>query len=114
LALTQDREVKYSNCMVDKTADNELASNYENVSPSKAIPGQTIIRMAFKMNMEYYNGHYAVYLGKTASGGVIVATKNGTDAQPRIMLLDDLLKQHPQFGILKGIDGDNSAYYNLK
>ncbi|MBU3661373.1 MAG: hypothetical protein FGM14_16005 [Flavobacteriales bacterium] len=115
LALTQLRKIKYTNgCMVDKLADNQLESNYKNVAPNKVIPGKTIIRMAFKMNMDYYNGHYAVYLGKNSAGGVIVATKNGTDAQPRIMLLDDLLKQHPQFGILKGLDGDNSAYYNLK
>ncbi|MBI1838241.1 MAG: hypothetical protein HYR91_13345, partial [Flavobacteriia bacterium] len=114
LALTQDRQVNYSNCMKDNTADNQLASNYENVAPNKAIPGQTIIRMAYKMNGDYYNGHYAVYLGKNAAGGVIVATKNGTDAQPRIMLLDDLLKQHPQFGVLQGLGEDKSAYYNLK
>jgi RHS repeat-associated protein len=89
---------------------SELRSNFDNVKKSDMESGRTIIRMAKNGEIT----HACVFIDFDINGNIIVYTKNDAQAQPRIMLLKNLIKQRPDYGCPEPAYGDNTPYYNLK
>jgi RHS repeat-associated protein len=90
--------------------DAKLTVHYENVQPSEAQFGKTVLRFADKNNVSQ---HGAVYYGTDHSGNVYVYTKNGWHAKPEVMSLSSLLNKIPSYGNVQGIR-NNSGYYTVK
>ena len=90
--------------------DAKLTVHYENVQPSEAQFGKTVLRFADKNNVSQ---HSAVYYGSDHSGNVYVYTKNGWHAKPEVMSLSSLQNKIPSYGNVQGIRS-SSGYYTVK
>lgn len=58
--------------------------------------------------------HGDVFYGKSRDGTIYVYTKNGWEAKPEVMKLEDLQSKIPIYGKVKGIRAGQSGYYDVK
>jgi RHS repeat-associated protein len=106
----RDIEPNYTDgIMTPGEFNQDLRDNFENVKQSEIVPGRTIIRMAKDGNLT----HACVFLGFDINKNMIILTKNDASAQPRIMLLKELMMQRPDYGIPQGAFEDKYPYYNI-
>jgi len=67
------------------TFDSELAENYNQVEPSDAVVGRTVLRYADPgPSNSGEKGHGAIYMGKDRSGNEYVFSKNGWFYAPSV------------------------------
>jgi RHS repeat-associated protein len=110
-SIVRDKEPNFVDGIMSPGVFNQdLRTNFENVKRDDMEPGFTIIRMAKDGDIK----HACVYMGRDVHNEIIILTKNDGTAQPRIMLLKELMEQRPDYGSPQGAFGDKTPYYTLK
>ncbi|WP_343657770.1 hypothetical protein [Chryseobacterium sp.] len=109
---SQGKDIKVGVGIPDSaTFDQNLKNDYTSTTQKDAKFGTTVLRFT---NVKNETQHGAVFYGKSQNGTAYVYTKNGWQLKPEVMKLSDLQTKIPSYGNVKGINSNQSGYYEHK